>query len=512
MLSGLRTAGLLWLALTGGTASAQQPFLSGGGPVYLAYAGPYSSSPSSAFGHIFLILPSDADEPPPLWDVVSFIAETNDAGPIRYVAVGIAGGFLGRYQRLEFHEKTRDYQLLEDRDMWLVLLELTPEQRQALEDEIAATRGRWYPYTFFKKNCAHYIQLLLARATGQLGPPRGTVSPTGVMDAVLNSSLAGPSYFRPAVSRKLEAMSNSVDEDVLARLQRESWTTVAADTAWLQGLPAHERRFLQEYFAWKTLDRQSALEEPTIRGLALLRVLNARETPQEEVSDAAQNAGQPIPPPAFYRYSRVRLSHLWTASAAHRISFRYRGALRDETDPGIARRPLNMLEFIALEVSVPTDRFAPRLDALVLFSQRSLSPADWITTRSSWMLEALARRGGLFGHDALHLEVRVGAGRTVRLPARIFGYGLITAAGVGYCCSQATFAPGLELGVVWLVTRRSRLGFRWTREYDVSDWSREHQRVRVWLRYDLGRSWGVTASGDAGPLGDYTSLSLNWYP
>jgi hypothetical protein len=100
----------------------------------------------------------------------------------------------------------------------------------------------------------------------------------------------------------------------------------------------------------------------------------------------------------------------------------------------------------------------------------------------------------------------------VRLPAEIFAYGLITAAGVGHCCNHATFAPGVELGVVWLATRRSRLGFRWTSEYDVSDWSRDHQRVRGWLRYDLGRTWGVTAGGDAGPLGDYITLSLDWYP
>jgi hypothetical protein len=457
-------------------------------------------------------MPSDADEAPPLWDVVSFIAETYDAGPIRYLALGIGGGFLGRYQRLEFHEETRDYQLLEDRDMWLVLLQLTPEQRQGLDDELAATRGRWYPYTFFNKNSAYYIRLLLERATGQLGSPRGTVSPTGVMDEVLSSGLAGPSYFRPAVSQKLEAMSSRIDEGVLTRLRSEPWTTVAADTAWLQRLPSRERRFVQEYFGWKTLQQQSALDEPTRHGIALLRVLNARAPPDEEVSGAAQDVGIPIPPPVFYRYSRIRLSYLRAASAVDRLSFRYRGALNDETDPAVAYRPLNMIEFLALELSVPTDRFALRLDALVLFSQRSLSPSDWIAKRASWMLEALARRGGLFGNDALHLEVRVGAGRTVRLPAEIFAYGLITAAGVGHCCNHATFAPGVELGVVWLATRRSRLGFRWTSEYDVSDWSRDHQRVRGWLRYDLGRTWGVTAGGDAGPLGDYITLSLDWYP
>jgi hypothetical protein len=445
--------------------------------------------------------------------VVNFVAETFDANPLRWLGMGVMGGFLGHYERLDFHEKTRDYELLEDRDLWLVQFNLTSEQRQALDDELIATDGRWYPYTFFSKNCAYYLQLLLANSTQMVPAPKGFTSPTDVVAAIQNSELSGPSYFRPAASRRLARKSTSVDEDVITRLKNETWTELAADTLWLEELPGPEREFVQEFFAWKILRSQSPVEEGPNRGLAFLRLLNVRDGPIEESHDSGEGLGESIPSPVFHRYTRFRLSYLdeGTTDPA-RVSLRYRAALHDEADPWLAHNPLNLMEFLAIEASAPINQFNVRLDELVLFSQRSLSPSDWITSRNSWMLEALARRGGLFGKDILHIEARVGFGKTFQVFPRFFAYGLVTAAGVGHCCDQAAFAPGLEVGLSWLTASRWRQGLRFTREYDVSDWSRDHQRISAWVRYDLRRSWGVNVSGDMGPLGKYVVLSLDWYP
>lgn len=529
MLDGLRTTGLLWLGLISGNAVAQEVPTTELGPVYLAYAGPYSSSPSSAFGHLFLVLPTSPEEPPPLWDVVSFNAETFDAGPVRYLTVGITGGFLGRYERVEFHGKARDYQRLEDRDLWLTRVELTSDQRQALEDELAATDGQWYPYTFFQKNCAFYLHQLLAHATGVIPQPSATVSPTEVMETVLNSELAGPSYFRPAASQWLEMMSDRVSENVMDRLRGEPWVSVAADTAWLRQLSHYDQRFVHEFFAWRTLHRRSALDQSTREGLALLRVINAG-TPQDNPATEkttlsadttsktngaygiVRGLGDPVPAPRFHSYSRFRLSVHEGVQGPRRISARFRPALHDASEPWFAYRPLNTLDFLTVDVSAPTDRFSPRLDAFVLFSQRSLSPSNWIATKRSWLLEVLARRGGLFREDGLHFEARGGLGKTRKFGRQLFVYGLATAAGVLDVGQGATFAPGVELGLVVLVSPKWRSGLRWTREHDVSDWSRHHERGRGWVRYDLGRRWGTMISVETGPLGDYVSLSLDWYP
>lgn len=503
---------LLCISLATPGALAQTPPGEGQRPVYLAYAGPYSSSPSSAFGHLFLVIPERPEQPVPLWDVVSFSAETFDAGPVRYFTMGIAGGFLGRYRRLDFHEKTRDYRHLEDRNLWLLRMEMDQAERRALEDGLSAAGGKWHPYTFFQKNCAYYLQRILARVFPAIPPPQGAVSPTEVVQLVLESGLVGPAYFLPSGSTRLEETSRGVSDGVLGRLRGEPWAAVAADTAWLKALPVLERRFVQSFFMWKSLRRRSALGQDSRRGLAVLRRLNAVEARGRGGFDAGVPLGEPVPPPRFHSYPRLTISYLRGAFAAERVSLGYRAGLHDQLDPWISYRPLNTLELLAVETSSPTGSFVPRLDRLILFSQRSLDPSSWIQTRSSWLLEALARRGGLFGGNGLHLEARGGLGRTVRLSTRVFAYGLVTGAVVGRWDHRATFAAGVEAGLTMLAARDWRWAVRWIREHDVDGWWRRHQRITAWIRHDVGPGWGIRLSGEAGPPGNRVVMGVDWYP
>lgn len=481
------------------------------GPVYIAYAGPYSSSPSSAFGHLVLLLPSSSAEPVPLWDVVTFGAETFDAGVIRYLGVGIMGGFLGRYQRVPFHEKTREYALLEDRDLWLVELELTTQERSALDKELSSVKGYWYPYTFFSKNCAYYLQSIISRATGAIPPPKGTVSPIGVLDAVLKSSLAGQSYFRSAESYRLADMSKEIPPSVINRLRKDNWITVAADTTWLMQLANTERRFVQDFFILKSLHERSALDERSRAGLSRLRLQNVRESSRQPAVRSTA-PGVPIPSPRFHEYTRLTISYLVNNSEDSRVALRIRGALHDLSEPPLAHRPLNSLELLAVEASVSTEGISPRIDELILFSQRSLSPSSWLVNRNSWMLETIGRYGGLFGADAFHMEMRAGSGKTYRFLNSGFAYALFTVAGTGTCCKEIALAPGWETGFAWLPNGPWRAGLRWTREYDITDWKRNHERIHFFIRRDITQKWAFNLKGEAGPLGTYARFGIDWYP
>jgi hypothetical protein len=45
---------------------------------------------------------------------------------LAFLVKGVLGGFDGQYHRMLFHENSRDYELLEDRDLWLLELRLGP--------------------------------------------------------------------------------------------------------------------------------------------------------------------------------------------------------------------------------------------------------------------------------------------------------------------------------------------------------------------------------------------------
>ena len=478
-------------------------------PIYIVFAGPYSSSPSSAFGHLFIVIPGLEGESLPLWDVVSFTAETDNAGPLKYMTVGIAGGFWGHYEKLKFHEKTRDYQLLEDRDLWLVELRLSTEQRTSLDEAIEETSGEWSPYTFFSRNCAFYLQLLLSQATGVLPPPQGTVSPTEVFDLVLNSSLATETYFRPSASEYLVEMANHIESRVVDRLRESEWTSVAADTTWLASLDPKEQSFVQEFFAWRSLDHQDPLSEETRRGLGQLRVFNA--TNRNITTDRANTPGIPIPAPTFPGYTRIGFFGSHSALSQNRMGIRIRPAMRDGTDPIIGQRPINNLELLTAKISTPTDSLKLRVDELILYSQRSLNPTNWIKKKTSWMLEVQGRQGGIFSLEELHLELRSGTGRTFQVLPKLFTYGLITLGGVGPFGRTPTMALGAEGGVSWFPSSRVRAGLRWTREVDIFERSRIHQRMRGWFRYDLSRVFGLTLTAENYGNGNGFDLSLDWY-
>lgn len=478
-------------------------------PVYVVFAGPYSSSPSSAFGHLFIVIPGSEGESLPLWDVVSFTAETNDAGPLKYLSVGIAGGFWGHYEKLKFHEKTRDYQLLEDRDLWLAELRLSAEQRASLDEAIEETSGKWSPYTFFSRNCAFYLQLLLNQATGLVPSPQGTVSPTEVFDLVLKSGLATETYFRPSASEYLVEMANLVEDQVVDRLRESEWTSVAADTIWLNSLNPKEQSFVQEFFAWRSLDHQKPLSEETRRGLGQLRILNA--TRRNITAQRISSPGLPIPAPTFPGYTRIGFFGSHSSLSQNRMGIRIRPAMRDATDPIIGQRPINNLELLTARISTNTDSLKLRVDELIIYSQRSLNPTNWIKKKTSWMLEIQGRRGGVFSPEELHLELRSGTGRTFQILPQLFTYGLITIGGVGPFGRTPTMALGAEGGISWFPYSRIRTGLRWTREADIFEWSRINQRMRGWFRYDLSRFLGLTITAENYGNGNAFDLSLDWY-
>jgi hypothetical protein len=500
---------LLAAAIPQRGAAAEQA--EGPGPAYLGYAGPHSSSPSSAFGHLFLVLAADARDPAPLWTVVTFNAVTLDVGPVRYLTIGIAGGFLGRFDRFPFHQKTREYQLLDDRDLWLLELRLSREERAALEEALGRTAGRWYPYSFFRLNCAHYLQAVLAEATGAVPPPSGVVSPIEVFERAQGSRLAGPAFHRPAASRRIAVLAGQAEPAFVDRLRRSDWRALAADLEWIAGLTSAERGLVQELFALRALQTTSLLPAATSEGLARLRLLAAQPRAGAPDPGAVSGAGVPIAQPAFHRYPRLGLLYSAPRGGTGRVHLKLRAAMHDETEPAAGQQPGSTMELLGVEVSSPVDRPRARLEAAVLFSQRALAPSDWTRERVSWLLEVQARRGGLFGAAPLHGEARAGFGKTLGLPAGTDLHAVVTVAATGALGEGAALAPGVELGLVSRPAARWRGGAAWTREHDVLEWSRSVERARLWTRVDGGRRWGAILAWELGPGSRSVRLGVDLY-
>ena len=497
------------VALASGERLHAQPAAVQRGPAYLAYAGPYSGSPSSAFGHLFLILADSPDEPIGLSEVVTFRAVTFDVDPLRYLTIGMFGGFLGRYSRDEFHRTAREYSLLDDRDLWLVELRVSPVQRARLEAALRRTEGQWYPYSFLSRNCAYYLQTLLAEATGVIEAPSGVVSPTGVMSTVIGTSIGGRSFTRASASKRIETLGRVASPGAIDRLQN-AWYEAVADTAWVATLAPNDRRIVQELVHLRSSAATASLNPATTDGIGKLRVLAAIDpTPTD---DEEPVPGREIAPLKFHRYTRLRTGYLTTPSAPARMSLQIRGSMHDEFDPWVAHEPVSTMEFLSLEVSSSVSALAPRLESVVLVSQRALVPSSWVKSRPGWLVELQGRRGGLLAEDRLHGELRAGFGQAWSLPGKTWLHGLATSAVIVTGSHGATVAPGAEAGITGFPSSWLRLGVRWSEEHDMFSWDRTERRVRAWSRLDVSSRAGLNLiAAKAAGRRAYT-IALDWYP
>lgn len=482
--------------------------------MYLAYAGPYSASPSSAFGHLFLILQPGDETPIPLWDVVSFNADTEDAGFLRYFMAGIGGGFYGSYKTNKFHEKVREYEVLEDRDLWLIRLKLTKQERALLQDSLTTVVGRRYPYTFFSRNCAYYLQLLISDVLPLVPRPTGRVSPVEVLELTVKLGLADVCYFRPSLSQRLALESNALSSSVADKLKEVPWRELAADQAWLRSLNPVDREIVQERFSLATLRLRQPVEPEVSKGLALLRVLSGMTTVESAPVDGQRTPGQPIPAPDFHAYGRLTVSYAEERRTGSSVALRYRTALHEVDDPWLGYRPVNTLSALAVTLSGNPDLTHIRLREFSLFSQRSLAVPAGAFKSPTWLLDLGGKRGGIFDAASMHSGLRFGSGWARSLASGLHAYAIATMALVGARHYALTFSPGCQIGVLYLGPETWRCGAEWNWECDVTRSSRDIALFDAWLRHDMGTTWGtaihVRSDSYSGGLG--FRVNIDWYP
>lgn len=504
---------LVFLLGAGASANGSQPDQPHEyGPAYLVYAGPYSSSPASAFGHLFLVFQQRETDPLPLWDVVTFVAQTNGAGPLRFMITGITGGFLGRYSEAEFHNQVRDYEILEDRDLWFLRLDLTQDQRRALNCHLDGHSSRFYPYLFFSKNCAYYIQDVLSRVINEVPAPSGATSPVGVMKLIDDLGIANACYFRPSLSRRLQAESREISSATLATIRDSNWRELASDQEWITGLTSSERVFFQQYIYYKALRSKTPPDSSSQKGIELMRVLNASDSERFDAKAAEDILGVAKPFPTFHSYTKITLSAESEGGSDARFGIGLRPAIHDMDDPWVGFRRLNTLQMMSLDLSRGVEDPDLRLERLILYSQRALTPVSLVVNDPSWCLELQAERKGVFGSDKLNWATRGGYGRTWEPVRDSYFYALLSGAVVWASDESIAVAPGIIAGASVVGSRTWRAGIEGIFEASLFTGSRSAKSADLWLRRDLGKSFGATAFIGYGDEEPRYGIRLSMYP
>jgi len=136
--------------------------------LYLAFSSEYISVPSSAFGHIMIVL-KKKDVSFEIANTIHFAATTNNNdGFFKYNWKGLTGGYQGYYVLDVFFKKLYEYNTKEQRNIYLYKLDFSDEQIKKIIYALYELRKATFKYYFFNKNCAIYTTQLLNISSDKL--------------------------------------------------------------------------------------------------------------------------------------------------------------------------------------------------------------------------------------------------------------------------------------------------------------------------------------------------------
>lgn len=128
--------------------------------VTMVFPTAHINSPASMYGHTFLRVSSNEDTPL-ISNAINFAAKTDDTNGFIFAYKGLFGEYEGRYSILPYYEKIKEYNNLEQRDIWEYDLDLTQEQIDRLVLHAFELKDSYSDYFFFKENCSYNILWLL---------------------------------------------------------------------------------------------------------------------------------------------------------------------------------------------------------------------------------------------------------------------------------------------------------------------------------------------------------------
>ena len=185
----------------------------------LIFSSYFMSSSASMFGHTLLKINSGHNEGSELLDwAIHFAAYTPpDIDPFTFAIKGLLGGFPGRFSTLPYHLKVREYNDMQNRDLWEYRLTLTPAEVERMLLHVVELESTHFNYFYLDENCSYQLLSLIEIARPGLylmDEFPGWVAPGETVRVVMNQPrLVEDIRYRPSgyslVRREIMALSTT---------------------------------------------------------------------------------------------------------------------------------------------------------------------------------------------------------------------------------------------------------------------------------------------------------------
>lgn len=357
----------------------------------LVFPTAHMNSPASMFGHT-LIRIDTGYRSKLLSYAVNYSANATDTNGLLFAFKGLFGFYKGYFSILPYYEKVKEYNNMDQRDMWEYNLDLTPEEIRRMVLHIWELQGIYSYYYFLDENCSYNLLFLLEAARPPLDLTdrfRLSAIPVDTIKAVGEAGLISGVEYRPSqatVIREKAALVNGPDR---AEALAISEGKTGADTFnWRT--ESRNERILTDDLAIELLQYNFSKGKipKTKYKKAFLSVLEARgklgAEPSMDGEDPNDTGAER--PDRGHGSRRAGIGFGFRRGAPF-IEMSYRPAYHDLLDPSQGYVSGSQIEFLSISARYYIRENRLRLSRMNFISIVSLAPRDWFFKPVSWKID-----------------------------------------------------------------------------------------------------------------------------
>jgi hypothetical protein len=368
----------------------------------LVFSSAHMNSPASMFGHTLVRIDSSY-ESPLLSYAVNYAAriDPKDSG-IVYAFKGIFGSYPGYYSILTYYDKVKEYNNMDQRDLWEYELNLTEAEVRRMVHHIWELKDIYSDYFFFDENCSYNLLFLLeaARPTVSITDRKGFwVTPADTLYWVLGDRLSGEILFRPSQARKIRHIAVSMNSENKRRALSLVAGEVEPENILTENLPDEEKiRILDiasEYTQLRYMKKELSKEEFQKNFLKILTTRSRLKSTKKDLP--------PVPVPA--RPEEGHATSRGGAGAGIRgddffLELTYRPVYHDLLDSDEGYTEGSQIDFSALVFRYYPERDSFNLERWDVINIVSLAERDQFFRPISWkVILGLTRKDFLLGEQ-----------------------------------------------------------------------------------------------------------------
>lgn len=434
----------------------------------LIFPSAYLNSPSSMYGHTFLRFdPADADSGS-LWLswALNFGANVNmDDNTFAYAYKGLLGGYPGQFNMMPYFDKIKEYNRMENRDMWEYRLNLNEAEVDQMLVHIWELKDINFDYYFFDENCSYRLLELidLVRPQARLTEPfQYAAIPADTVRAVIDAQMVTARFYRPSHRNRFYQELAQLNPQQQERLQALSVDDNQQAIAQLQQLPPEQRKATaQAAYSLTRLRENGQVRDPDTSRASYRLLKSISEQPDLDTEETRARS-LPQDPVNGHLSSTTGLG-LGDDDQGTFAQLHYRPAYHDLLDPPSGYPPGSLLQMMALDLRAYDDGSA-QLQQLDLIRIRSFSPRDRYFQPFSWQLAVgldqvqsdYAERGDRTDdHLAGHASAGGGVSYALAEPLRFYALATVRAEINSQLDNDAALAAGINPGLLLSMPSRS---------------------------------------------------------